>query len=165
MYKLDFKEAEEPEIKLPTFTGSWRKQGSSRKTSISTSLTVLKSLTIWITINCGKFYKRWESQTTLSVSLETCMRIKKQHLELNMEKLTASKLGKECDKVVYCHSAYYMQSTFLHRNAGLESRLPGDISQRQICRWYHSKWQEVKTKEPLDVGERGQWKSWLETQH
>ena len=59
----------------------------------------------------------------------------------------------------------YMQSTFLHRNAGLESRLPGDISQRQICRWYHSKWQEVKTKEPLDVGERGQWKSWLETQH
>ena len=106
MYKLGFKEAEEPEIKLPTFTGSWRKQGSSRKTSISTSLTVLKSLTIWITINCGKFYKRWESQTTLSVSLETCMRIKKQHLELNMEKLTASKLGKECDKVVYCHSAY-----------------------------------------------------------
>ena len=54
----------------------------------------------------GKFYKRWESQTTLSVSLETCMWIKKQHLELNMEKLTASKLGKVCDKVVYCHSAY-----------------------------------------------------------
>ena len=106
IYKLGFKEAEEPEIKLPTFTGSWRKQESSRKTSLSTSLSVLKSLTMWITTNCGKVYKRWESQTTLSVSLETYMQTKKQHLELNMEKLTASKLGKECDKVVYCHSAY-----------------------------------------------------------
>ena len=50
-FKLDFKEAEEPEIKLPTYFGSWRKQGSSRKTSISASLTMLKPLTVWITTN------------------------------------------------------------------------------------------------------------------
>ena len=56
--------AEEPEIKLPTSAGSWKKQESSRKTSISTFLTMPKPLTVWITINCGKFSKRWESQTT-----------------------------------------------------------------------------------------------------
>ena len=50
-----FKKAEEPEIKLPTLAGSWKKQQSSRKTSISALLTMPKPLTVWITINCGKF--------------------------------------------------------------------------------------------------------------
>ena len=50
-----FRKAEEPEIKLPTATGSWEKQESSRKTSISALLTMPKPLTVWITINCGKF--------------------------------------------------------------------------------------------------------------
>ena len=50
-----FRKAEEPEIKLPTSAGSWRKQESSRKTSISALLTMPKPLTVWITINCGKF--------------------------------------------------------------------------------------------------------------
>ena len=44
---------EEPEIKLPTFAGSLKKQESSRKTSISALLTMPKPLTVWITINCG----------------------------------------------------------------------------------------------------------------
>ena len=50
-----FRKAEEPEIKLPTTTGSWKKQESSRKASISALLTMPKPLTVWITINCGKF--------------------------------------------------------------------------------------------------------------
>ena len=50
-----FENAEEPEIKLPTSTASWKKQESSRKTSISALLTMPKPLTVWITINCGKF--------------------------------------------------------------------------------------------------------------
>ena len=49
MFKLDLEKAEEPEIKLPTSTGSWRKQESSRKTSISALLTMPKPLTVWIT--------------------------------------------------------------------------------------------------------------------
>ena len=53
--QLVLEKAEEPEIKLPTSAGSWKKQESSRKTSISVLLTVLKPLTVWITINCGKF--------------------------------------------------------------------------------------------------------------
>ena len=56
-----FRKAEEPEIKAPTSTRSSKKQESSRKTSAL--LTMLKSLTVWITTNCGKFLKRWEYQT------------------------------------------------------------------------------------------------------
>ena len=55
MVKLVLEKAEEPEIKLPTSTGSWNKQESSRKTSISALLTMPNPLTVWITTNCGKF--------------------------------------------------------------------------------------------------------------
>ena len=58
--KLVLEKAEQPEIKLPTSAGSWKKEESSRKTSISALLTMPKPLTVWITINCGKFFKRWE---------------------------------------------------------------------------------------------------------
>ena len=53
-FKLVLEKAEEPEIKLPTSTGSWKKQQSSRKTSISALVTMPNPLTVWITINCGK---------------------------------------------------------------------------------------------------------------
>ena len=91
MFKLVLEKAEEPEIKLPTFAGSSKKQESSRKTSISASLTMPKSLTVWITINCGKFWKRWEYQTTWPASWETRMQVRKQQLELDMEQRTGSK--------------------------------------------------------------------------
>ena len=55
MYKLDLEKAEEPDIKLPTSVESLKKQKSSRKTSISASLTMPNPLIVWITINCGKF--------------------------------------------------------------------------------------------------------------
>ena len=64
MFKLVLEKAEEPEIKLPTSAGSLKKQESSRNTSISAFLTMPKPLTVWITINCGKFSKRWDYQTT-----------------------------------------------------------------------------------------------------
>ena len=64
MFKLDLEKAEEPEIKLPTSVGSLKKQESSSKTSTSALLTTQKPLTVWITPNCGKFFKRWDYQTT-----------------------------------------------------------------------------------------------------
>ena len=91
MFKLLLEKAEEPEIKLPTSAGLSKKQESSRKTSISALLTMPKPLTVWITINCGKFWKRWEYQTTWSASWEICMRVRKQQLELDMEQQTGSK--------------------------------------------------------------------------
>ena len=65
---LLLEKAEEPEIKLPTSAGSWKKQESSRKTSISALLILPKPLTVWITTNCGKFLKRREYQSTLPAS-------------------------------------------------------------------------------------------------
>ena len=58
MFKLNLEKAEEPEVKLPTSTGSSEKQDSSTKTSTSALLTMKKPLTVWITRNCGKFLKR-----------------------------------------------------------------------------------------------------------
>ena len=91
MFKLVLEKAEQPEIKLPTSVGSSKKQESSRKTSISTLLTMSKPLTTWITTNSGKFWKRWEYQTTWSASWEICMQVRKQQLELVMEQQTDSK--------------------------------------------------------------------------
>ena len=72
-----------------------KKQESSRKTSISALLTMPKPLTVWITINCGKFWKKkktkQEYQTTWPASWETCMQVRKQQLELDMEQQTGSK--------------------------------------------------------------------------
>ena len=91
IFKLDLEKTQEPEIKLPTSTGSSKKQESSRKTSISALLTMPKPLTVWITISCGQFFKRWEYQTTWPASWETYMQVRKQQLELDMEKQTSSK--------------------------------------------------------------------------
>ena len=113
MFKLVLEKAEEPEIKLPTSVGSSKKQESSRKTSSSALLTMPKALTVWITTNCEKFWKRWEYQTTWPASWEICMQVKKQQLKLNMEQQTGSKWGKEYIKAIYCHPdcLTYMQST------------------------------------------------------
>ena len=135
IFKLDLEKAEDPEIKLPTSIGSLRKEESSRETSTSALLTTPKPLTVWITTNCGKFFKNREYQTTWSASLEIYMHIKKQQLKLDVEQQTGYKLGKEYVKVVYCHPAYlmYVQSTCPGKILGkmkpkLESRLLGEIS-------------------------------------
>ena len=89
---------------------------------------------VWITINCGKFLKRWEYQTTLPVSWESYKQAKRQQLEKDMEQQTDSKSGKECIKAVYRHPAYLtsMQSTSCEMlgwiNHQLKSRFPGRIS-------------------------------------
>ena len=85
MFKLGLEKAEEPDIKLPTSVGLSKKQESSRKESTSALLTV------WITTNCGKFFKRWEYQTIWPASWEIHMQVRKQQLELDMEQQTGSK--------------------------------------------------------------------------
>ena len=90
MFKVDLEKAEESEIKLPTSAGSSKHQESSRKTSTSALLTMPKPLIVWITTNYGKFFKRWEYQTTWPACWEICMQVRKQQLELDMEQ-TGSK--------------------------------------------------------------------------
>ena len=156
MFKLDLEKAEEPEIRLPTFVGSLKKQESSRKTFTSALLTMPKPLTVWITINCGKFFKRREYQTTWPASWDIYMQVKKQELEIDIEKQTSSKLGKEYVKTVYHHPAYltYMQSIsstmpglMKHK---LESRLLIEISvtsdmQKEKRNWRAS-WRKWKRR-------------------
>ena len=91
IFELVLEKAEEQEIKLPTSTGSLKKQENYRKTSTSALLITPKLLTVWITINCGKFWKRWEYSTTWPASWEICMQVRKQQLELDMEQQTGSK--------------------------------------------------------------------------
>ena len=101
MFKLNLEKTGEPEIKLPTSVGSSKKHGSSRKTSTSTLLTTPKVLTVWITTNCRKFFKKWKYQTTRPASWKICMQVKKQQLELDMEQQAGSKSGKEYIKVIF----------------------------------------------------------------
>ena len=85
--------------------------------------------------DCGKFFKKWEYQTTLLASRETCLQVKKQQSKSDMEQRTGSKLGKEYIKAVYCHPAYltYMQSTYIMKNARLNEAQAGiKISRRNI---------------------------------
>ena len=106
------------------------------------------------------------------ISWEICMQVKKQQLELDMEKRTSSKSEKEYVKAVYCHPTYltYMQSTsceipgwIKHK---LESRLLGEISITSDRQMTQPLWQKAKKNwEPLDESERGEWKCWLKTQH
>ena len=71
--------------------GPSKKQENSRKTLTFALLTTPQLLNVWITINCGKFFKRWEHQTTCPASWDICMQVKKQQLELDMEQQTGSK--------------------------------------------------------------------------
>ena len=113
-------------------------------------LTMSKPLTVWITINCGKFWKRWEYQTTWLASGEIYMQVKKQQLELDTEQQIGSKLGKESIKAEYCHLAYltYMQSTSCEMldwmKHKLESRLLGEISITSDMQMTPPLWQKVK---------------------
>ena len=91
----------------------------------------------------SKFLKAWEYQATLPASWEICMQVKKQQLELNTEQQTASKLGKEYMKAVYCHPAYltYMQGSvqllshvWLFTSPWLQhTRLPGASPTPRAC--------------------------------
>ena len=142
MFKMDLKKVEEPKTKLTTYIGSLKKQETSRKASTSTLLNMPKPLTVWITTSCGKFFKRWGSQTIWPASWDICMQVKKQQLELDMEQQTSSKLGKQYVKAVCCHPAYwtYMQSTSWE-TLGWKKHNFQDCREKyqspQICRWHH----------------------------
>ena len=130
MFKLDLEEGEEPEIKLSTSIGSLKKQESSRKTSTSTLLAMPKHLTVWITTNYGKFFKRWEYQITWPASWEICTQVKKQQLELDMEenkKRTGHgttewfQIGKGVRQgCTLSHCLFNLYAEYILRNAGLD---------------------------------------------
>ena len=92
MFKLDLEKAEEPEIKLPTSAGSYKKEENSRKTSTSALFTMPKSLTVWITTNYGKLLKEMGIPDHLTCLLRNLYAGQEATLELGNEYLTDSRL-------------------------------------------------------------------------
>ena len=90
MFKLDLEKAEEPEVKLPTSTGSSKKQ-EFQKNMYFCFIDYAKAFDCVDLRNCGKFLKGWEYQTTWLASWEIYMQVRKQQLELDMEQQTGSK--------------------------------------------------------------------------
>ena len=91
MFKLDLEKAEEPEIKTVNICWIIEKAREFQKNIYFCFIDMPKPLTVWITINSGKFWKRWEYQTTWPGSWEIYMQVRKQQLELDMEQQTGSK--------------------------------------------------------------------------
>ena len=85
MFKLVLEKAEEPEIKLSTSAGSFKNARELQNNIYFCFIDYAKAFDCVVTINCGKFWKRWEHQTTWPASWETYMQVRKQQSELDME--------------------------------------------------------------------------------
>ena len=143
-----FRKAEEPEIKLPTPVGSSKKQESSRKISISALLTMPKPLTVWVITNCGKFFKRWDYQTTfllrnLYASQEAIVRIG--HGTTDWFQIDQG-VHQGCilsPCLFNLYTEYTMQNVRLGK-CKLKSREPGKISITSDAQMTPTLWQKVK---------------------
>ena len=123
MFKLALEKAEEPEIKLPTSDESSKKQESSRNTSISALLTIPKPLTLWITINCGKFWKRWEYQTTWYASWEAGQEATVRMRHGMMDRFQIGKAV--CQGCILSPCLFNLYAEYVKRNAGLDEAQVG----------------------------------------
>ena len=149
MYKLDLEKAEEQKTKLPTSIGSQRKQENSRKISTSASLTMLKSLTVWITTN-------WKNLKEMGIPDHVSCLLRNLHAGQEATVRTRHgtmdwfKIGKGVHQGYMFSPAYltYMQNIFWKMLAWmkhkLESRLPGEISITSDMQMTPPLWQKVK---------------------
>ena len=151
MLKLDLEKAQEPEIKLPTSAGSSKKQESSRKTSISALLTMPKPLTVWITINCGKFWERWKYQTIFCL-LRNLYADQEATVRFGPGTKDWFQLGKGVHQgCILSPCLFNIYADYIMRNAGLEeakleSRLLGEISIMSDMQMTPPLWQKAKKK-------------------
>ena len=129
MFKLDLEKAKEPEIKLPTSAGSWKKQESSRKTSTSALLIMPKPF------DCVDDNKLWRILKKLGIPDHLTCLLRNQYagqeatVRTGHETTYWFQMEKEYVKVVYCHPAYL---TFMH-STSLEMLVGGSISWNQDC--------------------------------
>ena len=125
-----FRKNRQTEMKSSTSTGSEKARGF-QKIIYFYFINYAKDFEC-VDHNCGKFFKRWEYQTTLPTSWEMCMQVKKQQLELDMEWQTGSKLEKEYFKAVYCPPGYltYMHSTSCEMPGWMKQKLNQDCREK-----------------------------------
>ena len=125
MFKLVLEKAEDPKIELPTSTGSSKKQDSSRKIPTSALLSMPKPLTVWITINCEKFLKRWEYQTIWPVSWDLYAG-QKATVRTGHGMTDWLQIGKRvCQGCILSPRLFNLHAEYITRNAGLEEAQAG----------------------------------------
>ena len=145
MFKLDLEKEKELRSNCQHPLDHWKSKRVPEKHP-SALLTMPKPLTVWITINCGKFWKRWEYQTTWPASWEICMQVRKQQLELDMEQI-----GKGvCQGCILSPCLFNFYAEYITRNTGLEETQAGiKIAGRNINNLRYADetpplWQKVK---------------------
>ena len=143
MFKLDLEKAEKPEIKLPTSAGSSKKQESSRKSSISALLTMPKPLTVCITINCGKSWKKWEYQITWPASWEICNAGQEATVRTGHGTTDWFQIGKGlCQGCILSPCLFNFYAEYIMRKLDWKKhKWNQDCREKyqepQICRWHH----------------------------
>ena len=149
MFKLVLEKAEEPEIKLPTSAGSWKKEESSRKTSISALLTMPKPLTVWIRIKCGKFLEMGipDHLTCLLRNLYAVQEAAVRTGHRTTDWFQIGKGGRQGCILSPCLLNFYAED--IMRNAGLEEtqagiKIAGRISIISDMQMTPPLWQKVK---------------------
>ena len=133
MFKLVLEKAEEPEIKLPTSSGSWKKQESSRKTPISALLTMPKPLTVWITIN-WKILKEMGIPDHLTCLLRNLYAGQEATVRTGHETTDWFQIGKGVHQgCILSPCLFNLYAEYVMRNAGLEEAQAGiNIAGRNI---------------------------------
>ena len=150
MFKLVLEKAEEPEIKLPTSAGSWKKQEGFTKTSISALLTMPKPLTVWITTNCGKFLKELGIPDHLTCLLRNLYAGQEATVRAGHGTTDWIQIEKGVRQgCILSPCLFNFYAEYIMRNAGwkkhkLESRLPGEISITSDMQMTPPLWQKVK---------------------
>ena len=170
MFKLDLEKAEEPRIKLPTSTGSSKKQESSRNTSTFALLTMPKPLTVWITIN-WKILKEMGIPEHLTCLLRNLYAGQEATVRTGHGTTDWFQIGKGVYQgCIWSPCLFNWYAEYIMRNAGLDEAQAGiKIARRNIKNLRYADdttlvAERRGTKKPLDESERGEWKSWLKTQ-
>ena len=171
IFQLDLEKSEEAEIKLPTSVGSSKKQGSSRNTS-SALLTMPKLLTV----DHNKLWKILQEMGTadcLTCLLRNMYAVQEATVRMGHGTTDWFQIGKGVRQgcilspcLFNWYTEYIMRKCWAGWSTSWNQDCQEKYQQPQICRWQHPYSRKRKrTKELLDASERGEWKSWLKTQH
>ena len=155
MFRLVLEMAEEPEIKLPTSAGSWKKQESSRKISTSAFSTMPSPLTVWITTNCRIFLKEMGIPDHLTCLLRNLFAGQEATIKIGHGTTDWFHIGKGvCQGYILSPCLFNLYAEYIMRNAGLEETQAGiKIARRNINNLRYAEdtmqrtpplWQKVK---------------------